>query len=86
MDPQTADIALPAELERVELSGSWSEGEDWIEAGEAGAGARVQFRAGEAYAVLSGAVAPGLYETNGTVEAERGLRLHGFQFTPLPPR
>jgi AhpC/TSA family len=87
MEPQTADVALPADRERVTLAGAWSGGEDWIEAGEAGASATVQYRAGEAYAVLSGSVEPGLYETNGTVEAEiPGLRLHGFQFTPLAPR
>jgi len=45
------------------------------------------FRAGEAWAVLSGSVEPGLYEAaSGTIEAEDpGLRLHAFQFTPLPP-
>jgi len=86
MDPQTADVALPAERERVELSGEWAEGEDWLEAREAGASATVRFRAGEAYAVLSGSVEPSLYETDGTVVAQGpGLRLHGFQFTPLPP-
>jgi hypothetical protein len=86
MDPQTADVTLPAEAERVELTGTWSEGGDYLEAQEAGATARVQFRAGEAYAVLSGSVEAGLYPTDGTVVAEAaGLRLHGFQFTPLPP-
>jgi hypothetical protein len=86
MDPQTADVALPADVERVQLSGEWSEGPDYIEAREAGAGAHVRFRAGEAYAVLSGTVEPGLHATDGTVVAEAaGLRLHGFQFTPLPP-
>jgi hypothetical protein len=36
--------------------------------------------------VLSGSVEAGLYPTDGTVVAEAsGLRLHGFQFTPLPP-
>ena len=47
----------------------------------------MRFRAGGAWAVLSGAeVEPGLYESDGTVVAEEpGLRLHGFQFTPLPP-
>src|SRR5215210_2408376 len=31
-------------------------------------------------------VAPGLYDVEGTVEAKApGLRLHGIQFTPLPP-
>ena len=86
MEPQTADVALPADLERVELTGEWSHGSDWIEAREAGAAVRIGFRAGQAYAVLSGGVEPGLHETDGTVIAESpGLRLHGFQFTPLPP-
>jgi hypothetical protein len=70
----------------VELSGQWANGADWIEATEAGATARVQFRAGEAYAVLSGTVEPGLHPTDGTLVADaEGLRVHGFQFTPLPP-
>jgi hypothetical protein len=86
MDPQTADITLPEDTERVQLAGSWSQGPDYIEADETGATAHVQFRAGEAYAVLSGTVDPGLHPTDGTVVAEApGLRLHGFQFTPLPP-
>jgi AhpC/TSA family len=86
MEPQTADVGFPADRERVDLTGAWSEGEDWVEAAEAGATARVRYRAGQAYAVLSGSVEPGLYETDGTLVAERpGVRLHGFQFTPLPP-
>jgi hypothetical protein len=86
MDPQTADVTLPADAERLALSGDWSEGSDYIEAQSAGASARVEFRAGEAYAVLSGSVEPGLHPTDGNVVAEApGLRLHGFQFTPLPP-
>ena len=86
MDPQTADVALPADAERVQLTGQWSEGEDYIEAQEPGATAHVRFRAGEAYAVLSGTAEPGLHVTDGTVVAQTpGLRLHGFQFTPAPP-
>jgi hypothetical protein len=89
MEPQTADIALPADRDRLELVRDWSDGEDYIEALDAGAGARVKsFRAGEAWAVLSGAVEePGLYEAReGLVEAtDPGVRLHGFQFTPLAP-
>jgi hypothetical protein len=87
LEPQTADMALPADRERLELVRDWAEGEDWIEAADAGAAARFSYRAGSAYAVLSGAgVEPGLYETEGSVEAESpGLRLHGVQFTPLPP-
>jgi hypothetical protein len=101
LEPQTADIALPADRARVELVRDWTDGEDWIEAADAGAAASFSFRAGEAYAVMSGAgVEPGLYEArsaglgparrdgvvDGTVEAASpGLRLHGVQFTPVPP-
>jgi hypothetical protein len=87
LEPQTADIVLPAGRERLELVRDWEDGGDWIEAADAGAAARFTYRAGAAYAVLSGAgVEPGLYESEGTVEAESpGLRLHGVQFTPLPP-
>ena len=55
LEPQTADIALPADRERLELVRDWTDGEDWIEAADAGAAAASSFRAGEAYAVLSGA-------------------------------
>jgi hypothetical protein len=87
LEPQTADIALPADRGRLELVRDWEEGEDWIEAADAGAAAEFSFRAGAAYAVLSGTgLEPGLYEVDGTVEAESpGLRLHGVQFTPIPP-
>jgi hypothetical protein len=87
LEPQTADISLPADRDRLELVRDWHEGEDWIEAADAGAAVSFDFRAGEAFAVLSGADRePGLYETDGTVVAESpGLRLHGVQFTPLPP-
>lgn len=86
MDPQTADIALPADADRVELSGEWEQGDDFLEARDNGASASVSYRAGEAYAVLSGTAEPGLHPTDGTVVATApGLRLHGFQFTPLPP-
>jgi hypothetical protein len=85
--PQTADVALPAERDRLELVRDWVEGPDWIEAADAGAAASVEFDAGGAWAVLSGAdVEPGVYETDGTVISQSpGLRLHGFQFTPKPP-
>jgi AhpC/TSA family len=87
LEPQTADIALPGDHERVELVRDWVQGPDYLEAADAGAAATVTFRAGSAWAVLSGDdVVPGLHETDGTVVAESpGLRLHGFQFTPLPP-
>ena len=87
MEPQTADITLPDDATRLELTEAWAQGPDYLEAQAAGASARATFRAGEAYAVLSGTVAPGLHPTNGTVVAEApGLRLHAFQFTPLRPR
>jgi AhpC/TSA family protein len=89
MEAQTADVTLPAERDRLELVRSWLDGPDYIEAEDAGAGATARFNAGSAWAVLSGAGVeePGLYETDGTVIAEDpGLRIHGFQFTALPPR
>jgi hypothetical protein len=86
MEPQTADISLPADAGRVQLAGAWTEGLDYLEAQEAGAAVHVRFRAGEAYSVLSGTIEPGLHATDGSVVAEAsGLRVHGFQFTPLPP-
>ena len=87
LEPQTSDIVLPRERERLELVRDWTDGEDWIEAADAGAAASFSYRAGGAFAVVSGAgVEPGLRETDGTVVAESpGLRLHGVQFTPLVP-
>jgi hypothetical protein len=87
LQPQTADIVLPAGRDRLELVRDWSSGEDWIEAADTGAAAIFGFSGGGAYAVLSGAgLEPGLYESSGRVEAQSpGLRLHGVQFTPAPP-
>ena len=86
LEPQTADIALPGDRQRLHLTGEWANGEDWIEAEAAGATATASFKAGGAWAVLSGSAYPGLHETHGTVMAqEPGLRLHGLQFTPRPP-
>ena len=83
LEPQSADVTLPDERDRLELVRDWTDGVDYIEAADAGAAATVEFSAGGAWAVLSGPVEPGLYETDGTVVApEPGLRLHGFQFTP----
>jgi hypothetical protein len=90
LEAQTADLALPADRARLELVRDWSDGEDFIEARDAGAAASVRsFSAGSAWAVLSGGELdePGLYETDGTVVAESpGTRLHAVQFTPSPPR
>jgi len=87
LEPQTADVSLPADRERLELVRDWTDGEDWIEAADAGGAATVEWTGGGAWAVLSGdAIEPGLYESDGTVVADDpGLRLHGFQFTPNPP-
>jgi hypothetical protein len=88
LEPQTADIALPADRERLELVRDWTDGEDWIAAADAGAAASFSYTGGAAYAVLSeGHIEePGLYEVDGTIEAESpGLRLHGVQFTPQAP-
>lgn len=87
LEPQTADVALPRDRDRLELVRDWLDGEDYIEAADAGAAASVSFTGAGAWAVLSGPVFPGVYETGGEVLAESpGLRLHGFQFTPAPPR
>ncbi len=86
LEPQTADIALPRDRGRLELVRDWTDGEDYIEASDAGAAASFEYRGGAAFAVLSGPVESGLYETEGTVVAESpGVRLHGVQFTPVPP-
>ena len=86
LEAQTADVVLPADLDRLELVRDWDAGEDYIEARDTGGAASIAYDAGEAYAVLSGPVEPGLYETGGEVVAEEpGLRLHGFQFTPRAP-
>jgi hypothetical protein len=87
LEPQTADVVLPADRERLELVRDWIDGPDYIESADAGAAATVAFHAGGAYAVVSGDdLEPGLRETDGTIVADSpGLRLHGFQFAPLPP-
>ena len=86
LEPQTADLSLPGDRERVELVRDWIDGEDYIEAADAGAAAEVEFSGGAAFAVLSGPLEPGIYETDGRVVADSpGLRLHGFQFTPKAP-
>jgi hypothetical protein len=86
LQAQTADIALPGDRERLELTGDWTEGEDYLEAASAGAAAQpLSFSAGAAYAVLAGPgiERPGLHEGDGRVTADQaGLRLFGYQFTP----
>jgi hypothetical protein len=86
-EPQTADIVLPEGRDRLELVRDWNDGEDFIEAQDAGAGAVFSYKGGSAWAVLSGSTPPGLYEVaDSRVEAESpGLRLHAVQFTPKPP-
>jgi hypothetical protein len=86
LEAQTADIALPGGRDRLELTGDWAEGEDYLEATAPGATARpASFSAGEAYAVLAGdgVERPGLHAGDGDVEAPvAGFRLYGYQFTP----
>lgn len=87
LEPQTADIVLPRDRDRLELVRDWTDGEDYIEAKDAGAAAQAAFDAGGAYAVRSGGeLEPGAYESDGRVVAETpGVRLHGFQFVPRAP-
>ena len=84
LPPQTADIVLPRDRDRLELVRDWNERDDYIEAQDAGAGAVFEYTGSSAWAVLSGSVEPGLYEVkDGRIEAESpGLRLHAVQFTP----
>ena len=46
LEPQTADIALPADRDRLELVRDWNDGEDWIEAADAGARGELQVQRG----------------------------------------
>ena len=86
LEPQSADIALPADRARLELTGDWHAGADYLEAATAGATATATWTGGSAWAVLSGTAEPGVHETDGTVIADApGLRLHGFQFLPALP-
>jgi len=88
LEPQTADIVLPRDRERLELVRDWNDGDDYIEAQDAGGAALFEYTGGSAWAVLSGSVEPGLYEvSDGRLEAEDpGLRLHAVQFTPRSPQ
>jgi hypothetical protein len=93
MPPQTADIALPAEIERVDTTGDWNEGRDWLQAATAGAMLTASCEAGSAWGVLSGRGAefPGCHELaieDGAVTitaSQPGLRVHALQFTPRRP-
>ena len=87
LEPQTADVVLPRDRDRLEIVRDWTDGEDYIEAKDAGGAVEASFDAGAAYAVLSGAdLDPGVYESSGRVVAETpGVRLHGFQFLPRAP-
>jgi hypothetical protein len=90
LTPQTADIALPADIQRVVTTGSWSQGADWLVSGEPGATISADCDAGTAWAVLSGPEVEhsGCHELpieHGRVTVtsrDAGLRVHGLQFTP----
>ena len=86
LEAQTADISLPGDRKRLELIRDWADGEDFIEAADAGAAASFDFRAGGAFAALSGGglLQPGLYETDGIGRrgVSRASRRTGWQFTP----
>lgn len=88
--PQTADIVLPPESDRLELTGEWTESADWLEARESGATATARCSDADAFAVLSGrgVARPGVHPlevVDGAVSVTAhapGLRLHAIQFTP----
>lgn len=93
MTPQTADLQLPEGADRLKVKGTWGSAEDYIQSEKAGNKVSVKCEAGAAWAVLSGEGVeyPGLHEVpieggKASVEASGpGLRVHGFQFTPIPP-
>lgn len=93
LQPQTADLQIPDGIDRLKVKGNWGRADDYIQAEKAGAKVSVSADAGSAWAVLSGEGVenPGLHELpieggKVSVEAEApGLRVHGFQFTPVPP-
>lgn len=93
MRAQTADLQLPDGADRLKVKGTWGSAEDYIQSEKAGNKVSVKCDAGSAWAVLSGEGVeyPGLHEVpidggKATVEASGpGLRVHGFQFTPIPP-
>ena len=88
LEPQTADIALPADRERLQARARLARGRG-LPRGRRRRRRRelhVQRRRGLRRPLGRGDVEPGLYETDGTVTADApGLRLHGVQFAPLPP-
>ena len=76
---------LPDEAARVELSGAGAGG-DYSRPRTPAPRRACSSAQARPTRCLSGSVEAGLYPTDGTVVAEAaGLRLHGFQFTPLPP-
>ena len=71
LDPQTADIALPADRDRLELVRDWTDGAGLHRGRRRGRAASFSSARARPYAVLSGGgLEPGLYETDGTVAAE----------------
>lgn len=86
--PQTADIALPPQANRLTLTGEWAESGDWLEAKAAESSATAKCDAASAFAIVSGkgvdhpgAIQVPILDGSATVRAERsGFRLHGFQF------
>ena len=76
---------LPQERDRLELVRDWNDGEDYIEAQDAGAARALRIpRAAPRGRFSRRSVEPGVYEVkDGRLEAESpGLRLHAVQFTP----
>lgn len=93
LPPQTADLSLPDGADRLKVKGTWGQADDYIQSEKAGNRVSVKCDAGSAWAVLSGEGVdyPGLHELqieDGKVTVEApgpGLRVHGFQFTPVVP-
>ena len=89
LEPQTADIVLPRERDRLELVRDWTDGEDYIEASgrRRGRGLRIQRRLGVGRPVgLGRARALRGARTGGSRQSRRGYACTRVQFTPRPPQ
>ena len=86
LEPQTADIALPADRDRLELVRDWTDGEDWIEAADAGAAASFSYSAAGVGGAVGRGVEPGSTRSTGrSRRSRRGSACTACSSRPAPP-
>ena len=86
LEPQTVDIRLPGDRERLELVRDWRTARTGSSGGRGRGAASFDYRGRRLRRSIRSWQGGGVYETDGTVVAESpGVRLHGVQFTPPPP-